>query len=120
MHLSLIMFYESNQSTTNVGIEKASKVIKRAISQALVPYYPLAGRLIQGPNRKLLVDCSAEGVLFVEAEANVTLKQLGDSIAPPCPHRKDFLCHVPGSEAILGTPLLLIQVIFQYICFISG
>lgn len=60
-------------------------------------------------NRKLVVECSGEGVMFVEAEANVALEELGDSIRPPCLHRKHFLHQVHASQGILGCPLLLIQ-----------
>ncbi|KDO44968.1 hypothetical protein CISIN_1g035497mg [Citrus sinensis] len=42
------------------------KVIKEAISEALVYYYPFAGRIKQGPNRKVMVDCNGEGILFLK------------------------------------------------------
>ncbi|CAN6559469.1 unnamed protein product [Malus baccata var. baccata] len=86
------------------------KVLKEALSKALVFYYPLAGRLREGPNRKLMVECTGEGVLFIEADADVTLEQLGDAIVPPCPFLEEFLCNAPGSDGILGCPLLLVQV----------
>lgn len=73
-------------------------------------YYPLAGRLKDGYDRKLMVECNAEGVLFIEADANFTLEQLGDDIQPPCPYLNQLLYNVPGSDGILGCPLLLIQV----------
>ena len=85
-------------------------VIREALGRALVHYYPLAGRLREGHNRKLMVDCNGEGVLFVEATAGVTLEEIGDAIQPPCPLLEEFLCDVPGSDGILGCPLLLIQV----------
>ncbi|MED6179224.1 hypothetical protein PIB30_115148, partial [Stylosanthes scabra] len=52
------------------------KVIRDALSRTLVFYYPLAGRLREGHGRKLMVDCTAEGVLFIEADADVAIDQL--------------------------------------------
>ena len=39
------------------------KVIREALAQALVFYYPFAGRLREGPGRKLILECTAEGVM---------------------------------------------------------
>ncbi|PON34201.1 Transferase [Trema orientale] len=85
-------------------------VIKDALSRALVYYYPLAGRLKEGLNRKLMVDCNGQGVLFIAATADLRFDQLGDAIRPPCPFLDDFLYNVPGSDSMLGSPLLLFQV----------
>jgi hypothetical protein len=86
------------------------KVIKEAIAQALVYYYPFAGRIRQGPDNKLIVDCTGEGVLFIEADADATVEQFGDPIPSPFPCFQELLYNVPGSEEILNTPLLLFQV----------
>ncbi|MED6176217.1 hypothetical protein PIB30_085964 [Stylosanthes scabra] len=86
------------------------KVIRDALSRTLVFYYPFAGRLREGHGRKLMVDCTAEGVLFIEADADVTLDQLGEALQPPFPCSKELLYNVPGSDGIVGCPLLLIQV----------
>lgn len=91
------------------------EVIRDALRRALVYYYPFAGRVREGCNGKLMVDCNEEGILFVEADADVTLELLEDSLPPPCPFLEDFLLDVPGSDDILGTPLLLVQV-STYIC----
>ncbi|KAK4361352.1 hypothetical protein RND71_020304 [Anisodus tanguticus] len=75
-------------------------------------YYPLAGRIIElENNKKLVVDCTGEGILFVEADAHVELDKLGDSIKPPCPYLDQLLYNVPGSDGIVGCPLLLVQII---------
>ncbi|KAE9445020.1 hypothetical protein C3L33_23081, partial [Rhododendron williamsianum] len=50
------------------------------------------------------------GVLFVEADAEVELNQLGDAILPRSPVLEELLHDVPGSDGILGCPLLLLQV----------
>ncbi|KAJ7949925.1 Benzyl alcohol O-benzoyltransferase [Quillaja saponaria] len=86
------------------------KIIREAISQALVFYYPFAGRLREGPERKLLVDCTGEGAMLVEADADVSLEQFGDSLQPPFPGLEELLYDVPGSGGVLHCPLLLIQV----------
>ncbi|GMQ03806.1 hypothetical protein CsSME_00049459 [Camellia sinensis var. sinensis] len=102
-----IMFYKNNPSME--GKDPVS-VIREALAKALVFYYPFAGRLVEGPNRKLSVDCTAEGVLFIEADANVEIDWLGDTIGPGCPYLEELLYDVPGSDGIVGCPLLLIQV----------
>ncbi|KAJ0690927.1 putative benzyl alcohol O-benzoyltransferase [Helianthus annuus] len=85
-------------------------VIREALAKLLVFYYPFAGRLKEGAERKLMVDCSGQGVLFIEAEADVTLDQFEDALRPPFPCMEELLYEVPGSSSILHTPLLLIQV----------
>ncbi|XVF30597.1 hypothetical protein REPUB_Repub16aG0071900 [Reevesia pubescens] len=87
-----------------------AKVIGEALAKTLVFYYPFAGRLKEGVNGKLMVDCTGEGVLFIEADADVTLEQFGDALQPPFPCFDELLYDVPGSEGMLNCPLLLIQV----------
>lgn len=106
-HIPVLMFYKYNSLMKG---KDPAKFIKDGLSKALVFYYPLAGRLIEGPNRKLMVNCNGEGVLFVEADAHVELEKLGDSIKPPCPYLEELLHNEPGSDEIVGCPLLLVQV----------
>lgn len=111
-HIPVIFFYKNNPSSSPPVLKGKDpvKVIKEAISEALVYYYPFAGRLKEGPNRKLMVDCNGEGILFLEAEANFKLEQLCDAIQTPCPYLEQLIYNVPGSEGILDCPLLLFQV----------
>ncbi|KAK4266992.1 hypothetical protein QN277_023841 [Acacia crassicarpa] len=85
-------------------------IIRKALAETLVYYYPLAGRLREGDGRKLMVDCTAEGVLFVEADADVTLDQFGDLLHPPFPCFHELLQHFPASQPIINSPVLIVQV----------
>ncbi|AES82606.1 benzyl alcohol O-benzoyltransferase [Medicago truncatula] len=86
------------------------KVLRHALSRTLVYYYPLAGRIREGAGRKLMVDCTGEGVMFIEAEADVTLDQFGDALHPPFPCFQQLLYDVPGSTQIIDRPIRQIQV----------
>lgn len=114
IQVPFLWYYKSNSSSSTEGNDPV-KVIREGLGKALVYYYPLAGRLKEGYNRKLIVDCNGEGVLFIEADADVTLAQLGDRIRPPCPFLDEVLYNVPGYDGIVGCPLLLIQVRFLLI-----
>lgn len=58
-----------------------------------------------------MVECTGEGVQFIEADADVALEEFGEAIQPPFPNMEELLFDVdPGSEGILDAPLMLIQV----------
>nr|GMD76127.1 methanol O-anthraniloyltransferase-like [Ipomoea batatas] len=108
VHIPVLMFYRNSVERRG---EDPAMAIKEGLAKALVFYYPLAGRIFEGENGKLIVNCNGKGVLFVEAKANVKLEQLSEkSMQPPCPYLKQLLHTVPGSKGIIDCPLLLIQV----------
>ncbi|XP_072977194.1 benzyl alcohol O-benzoyltransferase-like [Typha angustifolia] len=88
-----------------------ARVIKDALAEALVYYYPLAGRLREEADRKLVVECTGEGVVFVEAEADVSVEDFGaDALRPPFPCHEELLCEFQGNGGVTDCPLLYIQV----------
>lgn len=89
---------------------KASKVIREALSKALVPYYPLAGRLKESDNNQLQVECSVEGAWFVEASADSTLHAFNyfDDANFDIPYDELLPDQVPKSEGM--EPLVQMQV----------
>lgn len=106
MHMSVAFFYRGGED----GVHPAG-VIRRALAKALVPYYPLAGRLREIEGRKLVVDCTGEGVLFVQADADVRLADLeAAGLSPPFPCWDQLLFDMEGSSGLLNSPLMLIQV----------
>lgn len=106
--IPVIFFYRPNLTSNQDPVQ----VIRRALAETLVYYYPFAGRLWELSNRKLAVDCTGEGVLFIEAEADVTLAELeeADGLLPPFPCLEELLFDVEGSSEVFNTPLLLVQV----------
>ncbi|CAI0474939.1 unnamed protein product [Linum tenue] len=60
------------------GHEDAGEVIKNALRQLLVHYYPFAGRLVTVSKGKLAVSGYEEGAVFVEAEADCVLEEIED------------------------------------------
>ncbi|CAL5088090.1 unnamed protein product [Urochloa decumbens] len=105
-----IFFYRGGNAS-KAGLDPV-QVIKSALAEALVHFYPLAGRLRElQPTRKLVVECTGEGVVFVEADADVRMDELGDSLAPPVPCYDKLLCEPESPTAVVvDRPLLHVQV----------
>ncbi|KAL6630960.1 hypothetical protein ACP70R_028300 [Stipagrostis hirtigluma subsp. patula] len=104
-----IFFYRGNASQAG---RDPVKVIRAALSEALVHFYPLAGRFRElQPTRKLVVECTGEGVVFVEADADVRMDDFGPSLAPPVPCYDKLLCEPESPTAVVvNRPLLYVQV----------
>ncbi|CAL5081499.1 unnamed protein product [Urochloa decumbens] len=84
--------------------------LREALARALVPFYPLAGRLASGPGGRIEIDCTGEGALFTVARADFA----GDEVFrdfEPSPEARRLL--VPFAES--GEPpclLAMVQVTF--------
>ncbi|KAI3887462.1 hypothetical protein MKX03_033557 [Papaver bracteatum] len=111
-HTPTIHLYRNKRDISMAGSctgDDIVDVIKKALANTLVFYYPFAGRLREAPGEKLLVECTSQGVLFVEADADFSLSQLGgDFLKPPFPYLEQ-LVYAPA-EDILHCPLLFMQV----------
>jgi len=94
------------------GPDNPVQAVRAALAEALVYYYPVAGRLREEAGGKLVVDCTAEGVAFVEADADVRLEDFGEPLLPPYPCVEELLCDAGDTRDIIGRPLLLMQVSF--------
>lgn len=92
------------------GNDKAGEVIKNSLKKVLVHYYPLTGRLTISSEGKLIVDCTGEGAVFVEAEADCRIEDIGDITKPDPETLGKLVYDVPGAKNILELPPLVAQV----------
>ncbi|KAK8686339.1 hypothetical protein V6N13_125364 [Hibiscus sabdariffa] len=92
------------------GNEDAVEVVKNGLSKILVHHYPLAGRLTISSEGKFIVDCTGEGVVFVEVEADCGLDEIGDITKPDPNILGKLVYEIPAAQNLLQIPLLVIQV----------
>ena len=59
IQIPIIQFYAGNPSMRG---KDAIEIIRKALAETLVFYYPFVGRLKEGHNWKLMVDSTDEGV----------------------------------------------------------
>lgn len=109
-HAPIVYFYTpcSNTNTTTTNFF-SPQVLKSSLSQALVHFYPLAGRLHRDDNGRLELDCNAEGVAFVEAESDAKISDFGD-FRPSQELRNLFPCIDYNNTHVGDWPLLLVQL----------
>ena len=91
-----LLFYYGGARAHAADARHPAGVIRRTLGEALVSYYPLEAR-------KLVVDCTGEGVMFVEADADVRLAELeATGLRPPFSCMDQLLFDVDGSNGVLN------------------
>ncbi|KAJ4797537.1 HXXXD-type acyl-transferase family protein [Rhynchospora pubera] len=93
---------------------KAAKRIRDALAKALVLYYPVAGKITEINLGEPEVNCTGEGIWFVEAKANCSLEEV-NYLERPLMIPKEQLLPQPPLEANLQDEILLVQVT-EFIC----
>nr|ANN12610.1 hydroxycinnamoyl-CoA quinate/shikimate hydroxycinnamoyl transferase [Cichorium intybus] len=104
IHLLTIYFYRPNGSSDFFD----SGVLKKALSDVLVSFFPMAGRLGKDGDGRVEINCNAEGVLFVEAEADCRIDDFGE--ITPSPELRRLAPTVDYSGDISSYPLFITQV----------
>ena len=104
LHPSTVYFYRSNGAATFFDVA----VLKDALARVLVDFYPYAGRLEKADDGRIQINCNTEGVLFVEADCDAQLDDLGDF--SPRPDLANLVPNVDYSHGISSFPILLLQV----------
>ncbi|PUZ46337.1 hypothetical protein GQ55_7G063500 [Panicum hallii var. hallii] len=89
-------------------VDQLAEILRQALSRALVPYYPIAGRLSAGAHG-LSIACTGEGVVFVGASATCTLRDARLSDSRPAIPVEDLTVTYAG-QYNKEPPLLLMQV----------
>ncbi|KAI3947053.1 hypothetical protein MKW92_039558 [Papaver armeniacum] len=105
VHVQTVSFYRRPASTCDFF---NSTVLKDGLSKVLVTYYPMAGRLKRNEAGRAEIHCNGEGVIFIEAETDSLIEDLGDftpneQLMPLSPN-PDY------SNDISAYPPLLVQV----------
>ncbi|KAJ0979736.1 hypothetical protein J5N97_015210 [Dioscorea zingiberensis] len=103
-HTPSVYFYLPDGSSDFFDAER----MKSALAEALVPFYPMAGRLGRDEDGRIEIDCQGQGVLFVEAESEATIDDFGDF--SPTMELKKLIPVVDYSGDISSFPLLVLQV----------
>ncbi|GJN37224.1 hypothetical protein PR202_gb26183 [Eleusine coracana subsp. coracana] len=99
-------------------IDKTPESIQRALSQALVHYYPISGRIPAGADE---IQCTGEGVVFVAASADCSLEQSTlfkeEQPSPASPSGAtsralldDLAVYYDPADGCVAKPLMLMQV----------
>ncbi|TVU12294.1 hypothetical protein EJB05_45930, partial [Eragrostis curvula] len=91
-------------------------VLKAALSKALVPFYPLAGRLAEDRASRQEIRCTGDGVLFLAARIDATLDDMGGLV--PSDELRRML--VPSADGERSGILLMLQVRCRLHQFCTG
>ncbi|CAI9118875.1 OLC1v1020502C1 [Oldenlandia corymbosa var. corymbosa] len=73
--IPILFLYQKQLPNSKIDLDPSKRTLhlKQSLSECLSEFYPLAGKL--RPDDELSVDCDDSGVLFVEAEVNVSLAE---------------------------------------------
>nr|QQH14907.1 hydroxycinnamoyl CoA quinate transferase isoform 2 [Cirsium japonicum] len=104
IHILTVYFYRSNGSLNFFD----PGVLKKALADVLVSFFPMAGRLGIDGDGRVEINCNGEGVLFVEAEANCSIDDFGE--ITPSPELRKLAPTVDYSGQISSYPLFITQV----------
>ncbi|XBJ05169.1 hypothetical protein VPH35_024002 [Triticum aestivum] len=100
-HTPLVHFYSAGDvAAAGDGFFDVARV-KESLAKALVPFYPLAGRLGMDSDGRFEIDCNGEGALFVVAHSDRTFDDFSDH--KPSPEIRRLFCPpVQPSSVILA------------------
>lgn len=106
-HAPLLYVYKPHNHN---NISTFLETLKKSLSQALVTYYPLAGRLCWIKDGRWEIHCNAKGALLLEAKCEelTNLNQLGDFV--PTNLVSQLIPNINYNLPIEDIPLLAVQL----------
>nr|BAD53994.1 putative 10-deacetylbaccatin III-10-O-acetyl transferase [Oryza sativa Japonica Group] len=109
--LSFTAFLVFERRRRRSRVHRPAETVRRALSRALVHYYPLAGHVVAaGDDDNVVLSCTGEGggLPFVAATASCTLEDVddGDGDLPLA----DLAIWYGGESCWMSDPLLMMQV----------
>ncbi|KAJ1390497.1 Transferase [Sesbania bispinosa] len=104
-HAFTIYIYRPNHNPT---FKIIVDTIRHSLSNILVHYYPLAGRLHITRGGRWELECNAKGVKLLEAQSTKTLDEYGDF--EPNDTITELIPKVDYSEPLENLPLLFVQL----------
>nr|BAJ95260.1 predicted protein [Hordeum vulgare subsp. vulgare] len=107
-HTPLVHFYSAGDvAAAGDGFFSVAR-LKESLAKALVPFYPLAGRLGVDPDGRFEIDCNGEGALFVVAHSDRTFDDFSDH--KPTPETRRLFCPpVQPSSVILAVQVTFLR-----------
>jgi len=106
LKITTVYCYQPKDNKASNEEEKLVETLKSSLAKVLVHYYPLAGRLTTDSDGRLVVDCTDEGAVFVEAKANCTIHEIGDDTVAMA----KLVYEDPTAKNIIEMPPLAAQV----------
>ncbi|KAL6841135.1 hypothetical protein ACP4OV_029104 [Aristida adscensionis] len=92
------------------AIHEPAETVRRALSRALVHYFPIAGRAVVGADGELRIACTCDGVAFVAATASCSLEDVKLFDPPFAELTKEMLTGYGPEGCRESDPLMLMQV----------
>ena len=107
IHTQSVYFYRNEDGSPEF---LSHETLATALAKTLVPFYPMAGRLRRSNEAggRVEINCNAQGVLLVEAQADAVVADFGEFA--PDPRFKQLVPQVDYSQDIASFPLLVLQV----------
>ncbi|XP_071904883.1 hydroxycinnamoyl-CoA:piscidic acid hydroxycinnamoyltransferase-like [Coffea arabica] len=105
-HVTIVHFYKPEGPEL---LKDATGVLKESLSEALVAFHPLAGRLYQKDGGRVELQCNSMGALLVEAQSELKIQDFGDFC--PTPQIRALIPPIDNNNTPLHEiPLLLAQI----------